>query len=120
MAERGREASWHELTDEVISGMAEWRLQHPRATFREIEQEVDVRLAGMRARMLQDVALRSAQADVGALPMAERPRCAQCGTVLEARGKKTRQLTTRHQQVVQLERSYAVCPTCGSGVFPPG
>ena len=120
MAEQGTARDWHELTEDVISGMAEWRVQHPRATFREIEQEVDVRLAGMRARLLQDMALRSAQADVGVLPQAARPACPQCGTRLEARGKKTRALTTHHQQVVALERSYAVCPACGGGHFPPG
>ena len=32
------EARWHEEAEEVISGMKEWRLQHPKATFREIEQ----------------------------------------------------------------------------------
>jgi hypothetical protein len=40
---------WRELSDEVISGMKEWRLQHPRATFREIEAAVDERLARLRA-----------------------------------------------------------------------
>jgi hypothetical protein len=28
---------WRQLSEEVITGMKEWRLQHPRATFREIE-----------------------------------------------------------------------------------
>jgi RNase P subunit RPR2 len=120
MADQGRETGWHELTEEVISGMAEWRMQHPRATLREIEQAVDERLAGVRARLVQDAALRSAQTDIGALPAAERPVCRQCGTVLEARGKKTRRLVTTHQREVRLERSYAVCPTGGGGLFPPG
>jgi hypothetical protein len=31
------DAHWHELAEDVISGMKEWRLQHPKATFREIE-----------------------------------------------------------------------------------
>jgi hypothetical protein len=44
---------WRELSDEVISGMKEWRLQHPRATFREIEAAVDERLARLRAKMLE-------------------------------------------------------------------
>jgi ribosomal protein S27AE len=120
MAERERGANWAALADEVFTGMAEWRVEHPRATFREIEQEVDVRLAGLRARMLQDVAMRSAQADVSALSAAERPRCPQCGVALEGRGQKVRRLTTNHNQQVALARSYAVCPRCGSGVFPPG
>ena len=55
--------SWNGLSEEILSGMAEWREQHPKATFREIEAEVDQRLAVLRARMLADAALRSAQAE---------------------------------------------------------
>ena len=40
---------WHIMSEEVISGMTEWRRQHPKATFREIEAEVDKRLAALRA-----------------------------------------------------------------------
>lgn len=33
------DARWDELAEEVLSGMKEWRLQHPKATLREqIEQ----------------------------------------------------------------------------------
>jgi uncharacterized protein with PIN domain len=120
MAEQGSGVDWQQLADEVVSGMAEWRVQHPRATLVEIEREVDVRLAGLRARLVQDAALRSRQADVGALPAAERPRCPECDEPLAARGKKVRRLRTNHDRVVELERSYAVCPRCGRGVFPPG
>jgi ribosomal protein S27AE len=114
------EASWHTMTEEVLSALAEWRVQHPRATLRDIEQAVDERLAGVRARMVQDMALRSTQRDVGALPAAERPVCPHCGVVLEARGKQTRRLTTSHNREIRLDRSYAVCPRCGGGLFPPG
>jgi predicted RNA-binding Zn-ribbon protein involved in translation (DUF1610 family) len=111
---------WHELAEEVISGMKEWRLQHPKATLREIEQALDERLGKMRARLLQDAALASAAADIGAAQEEERPVCPHCGTVVEARGAQARELTTHHNQVVRLERSYGVCPTCGEGFFPPG
>ena len=120
MTEQGAGKGWQGLADEVFSGMAEWRVQHPRATFAQIEHEVDARLAGLRVRLVQDVALRSARTELVALPPEERPVCPHCGTPLEARGKKTRRLTTRHNQVVRLERSYAVCPACGGGLFPPG
>jgi ribosomal protein S27AE len=120
MAEQELGANWAGLADEVFTGMAEWRVQHPRATLLEIEQEVDRRLARLRARMLQDVAVRSARADLSDAPVEERPHCPQCGVALEARGKKVRRLTTTHNQVVALVRSYAVCPRCGRGVFPPG
>ena len=31
------EARWRELSEEVITGMEEWRRQHPRATLSEIQ-----------------------------------------------------------------------------------
>jgi len=111
---------WHELTEEIISGMKEWRLQHPRASLREIEQALDERWAKARARMLRDAALASAAADIQAAQAEERPVCATCGEVLEARGTGERELTTHHNQVVRLERSYGVCPKCGEGFFPSG
>jgi hypothetical protein len=114
------EEQWHALAEDVISGMKEWRLQHPRATLCEIEQALDERLGKVRARMLQDAALASAAADLTAMPERERPVCAACGVALEGRGKAVRNLTTQHNQTLRLERSYAVCPQCGAGLFPPG
>jgi predicted RNA-binding Zn-ribbon protein involved in translation (DUF1610 family) len=116
----GFEARWHEEAEEVISGMKEWRLQHPKATFREIEQALDERLGKMRARLLQDAAMASAAADLATDERGQRVRCAQCGAVVEDRGLQERHLTTHYDQVVRLERSYGVCPVCGVGFFPPG
>ena len=73
------EARWQGLSEAVFTGMAEWRVQHPRATFSEIEAALDERLAVVRARMLQDVALASAAADLTATAAAERPCCPECG-----------------------------------------
>jgi hypothetical protein len=42
-------ARWRELSEEVITGMAEGRAQHPRATMQEIEAALDERLAHVRA-----------------------------------------------------------------------
>jgi len=114
------DAQWEALAEEVLTGMKEWRLQHPKATFKEIEQALDERLGRMRARMLQDVALASAAARIKVAQGEERPVCPRCGTVLKPRGMQLRQLVTHHNQVIRLERSYGVCPTCGEGFFPPG
>jgi hypothetical protein len=114
------EVRWRQLAEEVLVGMKEWRLQHPKATFAEIEQALDERWAKARARILADTALTSAAADPTRARPEERPRCAQCGTLLEARGQETRHLRTSYEQDVALRRSYAVCPTCGEGLFPPG
>ena len=114
------DAQWQELAEEVTSGMKEWRVQHPRATFREIEQALDERLAKLRARMLQDAALASAAADIKAAQADERAVCPECEAPLEGRGTAVRELTTQHNQTVRLTRSYGVCPQCGAGLFPPG
>jgi uncharacterized protein with PIN domain len=112
-------ARWQQEVDAVLSGMKEWRLQHPRASLREIETALDERLARVRARMLEDLALASAAARVREAPEGERPRCPTCGGPLEARGTEKRTLTTTYNQPIVLERSYASCPACQAGLFPP-
>lgn len=114
------DARWQELAEEVLSGMKEWRLQHPKATLTEIETALDERLGRMRARMLEDAALASAAADISMAQEEERPVCRHCGTKLRGRGRHKRRLTSQQEQMLTLERSYGVCPTCGKGLFPPG
>jgi NADH pyrophosphatase NudC (nudix superfamily) len=113
------ERRWQELAAEVMSGMAEWRVQHPRATFRQIEEALDERLMRMRARMLQDLALASSATDWASAPSSEHPVCPQCGRPLQRKGQQTRQIQTQGGQEVTLERRYGICPACGAGFFPP-
>lgn len=113
------EAHWQQLTEEVITGMKEWRLAHPKATFKEIETALDEKLAKVRARMLQDVAMSSRAADLRGRPEKEREGCPQCGHPLVYQGEETRRLTTHYNQTIQLDRSYALCPLCGTRVSPP-
>jgi uncharacterized protein with PIN domain len=111
-------AKWREMSEEVIRGLSEWRVQHAKATFREIEDEVDKRIAALRAQMIADTAMQSAKTGWG---VAEKVgTCAQCGTKLEKKGKKKRRLQTQEGQEIELEREYGVCPKCGQGLFPPG
>ena len=108
------EAEWARLTAAALGAMGEWRAAHPRATLREIEQEVDARLAVARAKLLE------AAATGDSALAAELPCCPACGAVLAVEGERTRRLRTTHEQEVVLRRSYARCPACGTGVFPPG
>ena len=112
------EPTWEALSAEILSGMREWRLSHPKATLREIEQALDERFYRLRARMLQDVALQSVAAD-WQQASAEPPTCRVCGTHLILRGKRKRQLKTHGGQTLTLDRSYGLCPTCKKGLFPP-
>jgi len=104
----------------VWTGMADWRAAHPKATFSEIEAALDERLNQVRARVLADLALASAAADLQAASREERPRCERCGATLQARGQSERGLLTHGGAAVRLVRSYATCPRCGDGSFPPG
>ena len=108
-------AHWRALSEDVLLGMADWRTAHPRATLAEIEAAVEERLAGLRARLVERAALASAAAD-----LRERPACPTCGGPVQARGKRKRRLTLPGDQAVDLTRTYAGCPQCGTGFFPPG
>ncbi len=112
--------TWPVTAEDVFTGLADWRAAHPRAMLQEIERTLDERLAVLRARMLEDLALASRQVDVEALPAEERQPCPVCGGHVEARGAKTRHLTTTYNRQITLTRSYAVCPACRAGLFPPG
>jgi hypothetical protein len=114
------DARWQEETAAILTGFKEWRQAHPRATLAEIEAALDSRWAVARARLVEDAALASAQADLRALPPEARPRCPDCGVAMEARGAEVRRLTTTHEQPLTLTRHRAVCPACGAGLFPPG
>lgn len=110
----------HPPTQDILLGMSDWRAQHPKATLRAIEAELDVRLARLRARMLEDLALESAAAHWHDAASQERPACPHCGGVLQSRGTKPRILQTHGGIDLTLARSYGWCPTCQVGLFPPG
>jgi hypothetical protein len=110
---------WEALAAEVLVGIKDWRTQHPKATFTEIEEELDRELSRLRTRLLEDVALASAAAGApdGALALA--PPCPTCGGRVVGRGQATRAVTVTHNQTVTLRRQYGVCSSCGASVFPP-
>lgn len=92
-----------------------WRQAHPKATWAEIEAAVDSQLGPLRAQMLGETALAS---DAAALA-GERPVCAECGERLQAAGTRQRRLHGEQDIPIALERTYARCPACGAGFFPP-
>ena len=79
---------------------------HPKATLREIEEEVHTRLSRLEAQVIQDAAQESQRRDWS-------------GTPLYVRGKRTRHLQAAGGQEISLTRRYGTCPTCGTGLFPP-
>jgi hypothetical protein len=114
------EQRWKELAQEVLLEMRSWREDHPTATMQEIEEEVDQRMARMRAGLVEGTAMTSAAVEGGSRATEPAAHCPSCGGVLQARGKQVRQLRTTGEQTVRLSRSYGYCPTCEVGFFPPG
>ena len=112
------EREWARLSAQVLGDIGIWRTAHPRATLREIEQEVDARLAAARAKLLEATAGAGSDGDPAA--GAEPPSCPACGAAMVVEGERTRRLRTTHEQEVVLTRHYTRCPACGTGVFPPG
>jgi YgiT-type zinc finger domain-containing protein len=113
-------AQLQQESEEIISGMRDWRAAHPRATFAQMQAAVDERLDRLRARLLQELALASQAAGGSELPPMERPLCPACSERMAPRGTRTRTLTVQGEQHVTLDRGYWVCPACGAGLFPPG
>lgn len=111
---------WREETTAVEQAMAAWRTDHPRATLAEIEAAVSAQMGGLRARLVERLARATEAAVVSAHPRRARPCCPQCQAPLHPRGRHQREVITEGDQVLRLEREYAVCPTCGVGLFPPG
>ena len=105
--------------ERTLTETSGWRKAHPKATFRQIESEVEARLAAVRQGLIEELAQESANRDLAQQAEAERGVCSECGGGLEARGQQAREVLTLRGDLVRLERSYAACSTCGAGVFPP-
>jgi len=103
-----------------VLGMSQWRKEHPKATWAEIEAAVDEQINHLRAQLLQDLVQMGESEEWSERPEEERPRCAMCGKPLWARGKQSRYLQTTGGEAVKLTRTYGTCPGCGVGFFPPG
>lgn len=114
---QGQEKVEKQFQEDILSGMWEWRIQHPKATFVEIEAEMEVRIARLRAKMLEEIIAMSTAAD---WPEDEEIQCLECGAKMERQGKRKRKLQGSGGSEIELEREYAECPACRAGFFPSG
>jgi NADH pyrophosphatase NudC (nudix superfamily) len=108
---------WQMVMDEMLSGLTEWRQQHPKATFRDIEQETMRRISSLQARLMSDLAQTSEATTWTAETTAV---CPECGAEMRPDGQRTRHLQGLGGADIPLQRSYVVCVACGAGFFPPG
>ena len=111
---------WTACFQQASDRVSSWRETHPRATFTDIENNVDEQLAQLRTKMIQDLVAESKLGNIKDLPREERPRCPACGEPLAANGRQKRQLISHHEQVVEVERSKGYCRACRVSFFPPG
>lgn len=103
-----------------VLGMTQWRKDHPKATWAEIEEAVDEQINQLRAQLLQDLAQMGESENWREGAQEKRPTCPTCGKRLWARGEQTRYLQTTGGEAVKLTRTYGTCPECGGSFFPPG
>lgn len=113
------EDQWRQLSEEILTDVKEWRRAHPKATLREIEDEVHSRLSRLEAQMIQDTAQESQSRLWSGNSPQHRPKCPVCQTPLQSRGKRERSLQGAGGQEVRLSREYGTCPKCRTGLFPP-
>lgn len=104
MTHRGWDEAWRGEAEAIVSGMQEWRVAQPQATWPAIEAAGDARLDGMRARRLADVALASRPANVSGHGKAGRATCGAGGSRLVVQGQPTRQGVTPGGREVTLRR----------------
>jgi YgiT-type zinc finger domain-containing protein len=105
------------INADLIEGLNKWREKHPRATMREIEEEIDRRMTEMRARLIADTVMRSASTGT---EKGKKEMCPKCGGETKKKGKKKRKLETNGGQAIEFEREYVTCQSCGHGFFPSG
>ena len=117
--EKNEQGKSQEIYEEIVTGMREWRLAHPKAKMRDIEIEARKRVSKLEAHLIEESALTSPAKEWADEPEEERPQCSQCGEPLTARGKHVRKLQAIGGREVKLERTYGVCSKCETGFFPP-
>ncbi|GAC1527543.1 MAG: hypothetical protein NVS2B16_35500 [Chloroflexota bacterium] len=97
---------------QIQRDLAAWHSTHPDATLAEIEIAVEDQLEQLRAQLITERSTAGAREGYR--------MCRKCGATMVPRSTTSRTLLLRGDQPLNLEREYVVCPTCGSGLFPPG
>ncbi len=112
-----KEAGQKDINADMIEGLNQWREKHPRATMREIEEEIDRRMTEMRVRLIADTVMKSTSTGN---EKEKKEICPKCGGEVKKKGKKKRKLETTGGHEIEFEREYVTCQRCGHGFFPSG
>ncbi len=98
--------------EEAIKRLVEAAKEKGELTLSDIERLV--RKAGEEVMTALTTRLVEAEAQGGGSMV-----CPECGGRLRYKGRKARDLMTETGEV-RIERGYYYCPSCGTGIFPPG
>lgn len=109
-----------ELLQEAFRDLSDWQQAHPKATFAQIEDAVEERIADVRARLTEDLVRAKVSAHEAGRGNDTPPTCPTCGKPMESRGEHERTVTIRGNRGVRVRRPYLACPACNAGLFPPG
>ena len=103
-----------------VLGMTQWRKEHPKATWAEIEAAVDEQMNQLRAQVNQDLVQMGESEDWSQQPQEERPTCAICGKRLWARGEQTRWMDPNdRRRSGQVDAYLWHLPWLWGGLFSP-
>jgi len=83
-------------------------------TLTDIERLVGRMGQQVQAKVLEELGQASREAQ-----NAEAPVCERCGSRMQRRGTRPRQVISEVGEMT-LKRDYYVCPGCGASLFPPG
>jgi rubrerythrin len=101
-----------------LEGFVAWEKGEERTRFEEIETQALAAGQEMIGEMLAWAAKEEKAKEKRDRAGAE-PECESCGRRLRYRGEKKRGLVSK-AGMIEIERGYYECPTCGAGFFPPG
>ncbi len=103
-----------EKFEEAVECVLDWQEKHRTFTLTELEEFV----LGLRQEMGEEIA----EATLGQMDskvIIEGVQCEECGNRMIYKGQEAKRVETRIGSLA-IERGRYWCPTCQTGVFPPG
>lgn len=110
-----KENRWQKKLDEVENNLRNWQGSQPKKSLTNIEKAIDGELARLRVQMINDL-VKDVKAEIN---QEAPPICPSCQSQMQKNGEKKRQLRTKDEQTIELERGQVRCSQCGLTIFPP-
>jgi hypothetical protein len=111
--------TWRVLSEEILTDVNQWRANHPKATFQELEQALHECISRLEAQVLQEAAPDRTASDWRQAPERDHPRCPTCGTPLLARGQHIRQEASTGRARREAAQTLRYLPQLWGRAFSP-